>query len=68
MIKERPRFAWGNRRSQKQPGRFLIEGEHLTYAEIALRLGVNQTKAEALMRAARRQDGPVTWERLKGGA
>ncbi len=42
-----------------------IEGESLTIAQIAERLGVSSTVAEDRLRRERKRPGPVTWAALR---
>lgn len=45
---------------------YLIEGEYVTSAQIAERLGLSTSTAEGRFRRARKMEGPVTWDRLRG--
>jgi hypothetical protein len=44
--------------------RFLVEGEHLTYTEIGLRLGVTSDTAAIRMKRCLNADQTPTWELL----
>lgn len=46
--------------------KYLIEGESLTVAQIAQRLGTVRDNAYYRLRKAQRQPGPVTWGKLEG--
>lgn len=48
-----------------QAGRYRIEGETLTAAEIGERLGCAKNTALNKLRAARGLAGPITWARLR---
>jgi hypothetical protein len=52
-------------RAPQMKARFRIEGDTVTYSEIAKRLGISRTAAEQRMRRLRGASGPVTWKRLQ---
>lgn len=48
-----------------RPARWRIEGENVTFAEIAKRIGVTPACAQQRMLSLRNASGPITWSRLK---
>lgn len=50
---------------RKTQATYCIEGETLTLAQVADRLGVHRTTASDRLRRERAKDGPVTWEGLR---
>lgn len=46
---------------------YCIEGETLTLAQMAERLGVSESTVSTRLKRAAGMDGPVTWARLQGG-
>lgn len=50
--------------SKRNAGRFNVEGELVTYAQIGARLGVSETAAGSRLKREQQQSGPVTWEGL----
>jgi hypothetical protein len=59
--------AAGNRAASRGAGTW-IEGEYVTTAQIAERLGVSRKTAVDRLSRARRLPGAVTWDRLRGKA
>ena len=55
-----------SRANQNRGGVYMIEGEPLTMVQIAERLGIAKSAANARMRKARGAPGPVTWAELRG--
>ena len=55
----------GARNARARQSRYMVEGESLLLAEIAMRLGVDRIKAGLALGRARKLPGPVTWERLR---
>ena len=51
--------------TRRHTGGYHIEGETLSVAEIAERLGVSVRAAQRRMREAQARSGPVTWEALR---
>jgi hypothetical protein len=52
------------RASKRRAGRYLIEGESVTYADIGKRLGVSESVAGSRVKREQVKAGPVTWEGL----
>jgi hypothetical protein len=48
-------------------GLHVIDGERVTYPQIAARLGINERQAQSRMKRERAKPGPVTWEGLGRG-
>lgn len=48
--------------------RYMIEGESVTFSDIAARIGTTPDGARYRFRKVRTMDGPVTWKRLKEAA
>lgn len=44
---------------------YCVEGESLTLAQLAKRLGVSETTARARLNRERAKPGPATWESLQ---
>jgi hypothetical protein len=55
----------GRRAAKRCIQRYLIEGESVTWKDIAARIGTTVNTAQQRWRAARKLAGPVTWERLR---
>lgn len=51
--------------ARKRTAAYHIEGETLTLAELAVRLGVSERSARRKLQQAQAADGPVTWEALR---
>lgn len=51
--------------SHGMAGRFCIEGELVTLADIEARLGLTAWKARDALRREQQSAGPVTWEGLR---
>lgn len=52
------------RTAAKRVGRYKIEGEYVTDAQIAERLGVTTDRAQKRRKEAAKLDGPITWAKL----
>lgn len=50
---------------QAAKAKYMIEGEHVSAADVAQRLGCAYNTASRKLKAARAMDGPVTWQRLR---
>lgn len=48
--------------------RYLIEGESVTFAEIAKRIGTDPNGARYRFHKVRNLSGPITWQKLKEAA
>lgn len=57
--------ATGTRAGKRQVGRFLIEGEQVTYTDMAARLGIHPKAARSRFKTECRKPGPVTWAGLE---
>jgi hypothetical protein len=57
--------ASGARSAKKRIAAYRIEGELLTWKEIAARVGVSVNLAQQRWKRAMAMPGPVTWARLK---
>jgi DNA-directed RNA polymerase specialized sigma24 family protein len=57
--------AVGARNAKARVAVHMIEGEQVTYAQMAARLGCTPTQATFRLSQERRKPGAVTWERLK---
>jgi hypothetical protein len=53
-------------RAPARPAQYRIDGETVTIAQIAARLGVSVAAAQGRMKRLWGASGPVTWERLRG--
>lgn len=54
-----------SRASRQQVSTYCIDGEQVTRAQIAKRLGISVELVASRLREARRKAGPVTWEALR---
>jgi len=54
----------GSKTAKARVSRFLIEGEHVTYEQMAAKLGVSLAAAKKRFEKAKAQPGAVTWESL----
>lgn len=63
-VSYRQRALAGARAAKAGASRYCIEGEHVTYADIAKRLGVDDQTAKNRMQHAKRKGWPVTWAAL----
>jgi len=50
--------------SVRQLHMYLVEGEHVTTLDIAQRLGLSQSRANAVMAKAKLMPGALTWAQL----
>lgn len=57
-------LASSGRASKRRAGRYCIEGELMTYAQVGVRLGVSESVAGARVKREQKKDGPVTWAGL----
>ena len=51
--------------SRKQGSVYCIEGENVSMAQIAARLGCTKAAASVRMAKAKKLPGPITWARLR---
>lgn len=58
--------ARGKRAARKQTAVMRIEGQPVTYDDIAARLGITNEQAQYRMGRERKKPGAITWDRLRG--
>jgi hypothetical protein len=62
---ERVLAETGRRAGRANTGKYSIEGELLTYEQIAEKLGVGKDVARMRMAKAKKEPGAITWEKLR---
>lgn len=61
----RDRALKGGQSSKARTAVYLIEGEYVTYAQMAERMGVHESTAKSRFQKAKALPGPVTWEGMR---